>query len=262
MTLGKDFGQSTISTSSELAILASRFIDQFCSRTAFPSALDMHVECHPKDTDLCSPQISPLRLTLENQKLTIHLCEETLIGISPLALQGWLNMDLARRHLELEPSAYRINFERKIRPLFNIAGSGVHLVRHMVAHLENSLKNLIAAQIVIDIGNSKPLLYYYFYTISPSVEEMENYQRLFPHHWIRAIFLCKKNTEFMPVALLAHTGTGTELESYWWNCHAYISPEDKHFLKALFSLSDQNPVKYFSDTLVEMFKLLKSQLLI
>ena len=184
------------------------------------------------------------------------------MGISPLALQGWLNMNLARRQLELEPSAYRINFERKIRPHFNIVGSGLHLVRHMVAHLENSLKNLIAAQIVIEVGNSRPLIFYYTHKISPSVEEMENYQRLFPHHWIRAIFLCKKTKEFTPVALLADRGTAAGLESYWWKCHAYISTQDKRFLKTLFSLSNQNPVKYFSENLVEMFKFVKSQLLI
>jgi hypothetical protein len=132
----------------------------------------------------------------------------------------------------------------------------------MVVHLETSLKNLIAAQIVIEIGDSRPLLYYYTYKISPSVEEMENYQRLFPHQWIRAIFLCKKNKGFTPVALLADKGIAAELESYWWNCHAFLSPEDKRFLKTLFSLSNQNPVKYFSETLVEMFKLVKSQFLI
>ena len=259
--MGKNLDQSTISMPSELAILARRFIDQFCSRLAFPSTLDMHVECHPNDNDLCSNQISPISSTLENQKLTIHLCEEALIGISPLALQGWLNMDLARRQLEFDPSSYRINFEREIRPLFSIAGSGLHIVRHMVAHLESSLKNLIAAQLVIEIGNNRPLFYYYDYIISPSVEEMELYRRLFPHHWIRAIFLCKKNKDFTPVALLADRGTAVELESYWWNCHAYMAPEDIRLLKTLYSLSNQNPVKYFSQNLVEMFKFVKSQLL-
>ena len=260
--MGKDLDKSTISTPSDLAILANRFIDQFCSRMSFPSALDIHVDRHPKDNDQRSSQISPVRSTLENQKLTIHLCEKALMGLSPLTLQGWLDMELARRQLELEPSMYRINFNREIRPLISIAGSGLHMVRHIVAHLETSLKNLIAAQIVIEIGNSRPLLYYYTYKISPSVEEMENYQRLFPHHWVRAIFLCNKNKGFTPVALLAETGIAAELESYWWNCHAYISPQDKRFLKTLFSLSNQNPVKYFSETLVEMFKFVKSQFLI
>ncbi len=170
-------------------------------------------------------------------------------------------MELARRQLDLEPSIYRVNFNKEIRPLVYTGGSGLHLVRHMVVHLETSLKNLIAAQIVIEIGNSKSLLYYYTYKISPSVEEKENYRRLFPHQWIRAIFLCKKNKGFTPVALLAAKGIAAELVSYWWNCHAYISPEDKRFLETLFYLSNQNPVKHFAETLVEMFKFVKSQLL-
>ena len=257
-----NLSQSTISTPSELAKLTTRFIDQYCNQMAFPSALDIHVDRHPKDTMDRSPHAGLLHTTLENQKLTIHLYEKGLMGISPLALQGWLNMELARRQLELEPSTYRVNFNKEIRPLFNTGGSGLHLVRHMVVHLETSLKNLIAAQIVIEIGNSNPLLYYYTYKISLSVEEKENYQRLFPHQWIRAIFLCNKNKEFTPVALLADKGIAAELETYWWDCHAYISQQDKRFLKTLFSLSNQNPVKYFSETLVEMFKFVKSQLLI
>ena len=258
----KDSGKSTISTPSELAELTARFVDQFCSQMAFPSALDVHIDRHSKDYMNRSPQTSPLYTTLQRQKLTIHLNEKDLMGLSPLTLQGWLGMELARCQLALEPLLYRINYNNDIRPLFSTAGSGLHMVRHMVAHLETSLKNLIAAQIVIEIGNSRPLLYYYTYKISPSFEEMENYQRLFPHHWIQAIFLCNKNKGFTPVALLAETGIAAELESYWWNCHAYISPQDKRFLKTLFSLSNQNPVRYFSETLVEMFKFVKSQFLI
>ncbi len=258
----KDLDNSIISTPSELARLTARFIDQFCSQMAFPSALDIHVDRHPKDSDHRSPKVSPVHSTLENQKLTIQLCEKSLMGISPLALQGWLAMELARRHLQLEPSVYRVNFDKEIRPLINISGSGLQMVRHMVAHLETGLKNLITSQIVIEMGNSMALLYYYTYKITPSAEEKENYQRLYPHQWIRAIFLCRKNKRFAPVALMADKGIAAELVSYWWNCHAYMSPEDKHFLETLFYLSNQNPVKHFSETLVEMFKFVKSQLLI
>jgi len=257
----KNLDNSAISSLSELAELTARFIDQFCSRMAFPSTVDIRVDRHQKNNNQRSSHVSPVYATLENQKVTIYLRDEALLGIPQLALQGWLDMKLARRQLELEPTTYRVNFDKEIRPLFYTGGSGLHLVRHMVVHLETSLKNLIAAQMVIEIGNSRPLLYYYTYKISPSVEETENYQRLFPHHWIRAIFLCKKNKGFTPVALLAAKGIAAELESYWWNCHAYISPEDKRFLETLFYLSNQNPVKHFAETLVEMFKFVKSQLL-
>jgi hypothetical protein len=260
--MGKNLDKSTISSPSELAELTTRFIDQFCSRMAFPSALNIQVDRHPKDDIDRSPYAGPLHTTLENQKLTIHLYEKDLMGISPLALQGWLAMELARRHLQLEPSVYQVNFDKKIRPLINISGSGLQMVRHMVAHLETGLKNLIASQIVIEMGNSMALLYYYTYKITPSVEEKENYQRLYPHQWIRAIFLCRKNMRFAPVALMADKGIAAELVSYWWTCHTYISPEDKRFLETLFYLSNQNPVKHFSETLVEMFKFVKSQLLI
>ena len=260
--MGTDLDNSTISTPAELAELAARFVDQFCSQMAFPSAMDIHIDRHPHDHINRSPQPSPLYTTLQHRKLTIHLNEKDLMGLSPLALQGWLGMELARCQLALEPLLYRINFNNDIRPLFSTAGSGTHLVRHIVAHLETGLKNLIAAQIVIDMGNGTPLLYYYTYKISPSIEEKQNYQRLFPHHWIRAIFLCKKNKGFAPVALMADKGIAAELVENWWKCHAYMTSEDKYFLETLFHLSNQNPVKHFSETVVEMFKLVKSQLLL
>jgi hypothetical protein len=260
--MGTDLGKSTISTPSELSELTTSFIEQFCSWMAFPSAWKILVNRHPKDDINRPPFAAPLHTTLENQRLTFHLYEKYLMGISPLALQGWLNMELALRHLQVEPSVYRFNFDKEIHPLINISGSGLQMVRHMVAHLETGLRNLIAAQIVIEIGNSKALLSYYTYRISPSIEEKENYQRLYPHQWIRAIFLCRKNRRFAPVALLADKGIEAQLVSYWWNCHAYISQEDKRFLETLFSLANQNPVKQFSENLVDMFKFVKSQLLI
>ena len=177
----KELGKSTITTPLELSKLTTRFIDQFCSRMAFPSAWEILVNRHPKDDIDHSPYAGPLHTTLENQSLTIHLYEKDLMGITPLALQGCLNIELARRHLQLEPSMYRVNFDKEIRPIFNISGSGLQMMRHIVAHLKAGLKNLIAAQTVIEMGNSMALLCYYTYKISPSLDEKENYQRFYPH---------------------------------------------------------------------------------
>lgn len=258
----KDWGSSTISSPAQLAEHTRRFIDQFCKQVAFPSAVEIRVDRHCKENPSRPWQSSSLRASLENQKLTIHMCEASLMGISPLALQGWLDMELARCHMELEAALYRVNFNEKIRPHFYMAGSGLHMVRHLVAHLETGLKNLIAAQLVIEIGNGRALWHSYYHQISPSVADRENYQRVFPYHWMRALFLCNKNRGYTPVALLANKGIAAELESYWWNCHAYLASEDQRFLRTLFSLSNQNPVKHFSETLVEMFKFVKTQLLI
>ena len=257
-----DSDQPAISTESEVAELTTRFIDQFCRQLAFPSTVKIRVDRLPKYSDRDSLPVSPVQSSLNNQNLTIHLSEKALMGVSPLALQGLLDMELARRQLDLEPGAYRVNFNRNIRPLLNVAGSGLQLVRHLVMHLENGLKNLIAAQLVIEIDHSRPLVYALHHKISPSTAEKKNYQRLIPHRWIRAVFLCNKNRGFSPVALLADKGLAVDLEAYWWNCHAYMVPEDKRFLKTLFRLSNQNPVKHFSNTLVEMFNYVKSQLLI
>jgi hypothetical protein len=257
-----DSDKKTISTPSELADLTNRFVEQFCRQLAFPSTVDIRVERHQTVPGHNSSQVSTLNTTLKHQKLTLHLSEKELMGIMPLTLQGWLDMELARRQLELEPGMYRINFDREIRPLVTVAGAGVQLVRHLVMHLENSLKNLIAAHLVIEIGHSQPLLHALHHSINPSIAEKEDYQRLIPYHWIRALFLCNINKRFSPVALLADKGLGADLESYWWSCHAHILPEDKDVLKTLFRLSNQNPVKHFSETLVKMFKFVNARFLI
>ncbi|MDJ0913831.1 MAG: hypothetical protein QNI95_09695 [Desulfobacterales bacterium] len=253
--------QSTISDPAELAELTDHFIEQFCSQIAFPSSLTILVERHARDGNEHLPQAGPVYAKLEHQKLTIHLFEKALVGISPPALQGCLDMALAYQQLALEPKLYRFNFQKQFRPLFYISGSGLHMVRQMVAHLETGLKNLIAAQMLIDIGHGKPLFYYYYHKINPSVGDAENYQRLVAHQWIRAIFLCNINKDFAPVALLKQTGIAPELESYWWRCHTYLSPEDKGILKALFKQSNQNPVIHFAEILVGLFKIINSQLL-
>lgn len=253
---------SVISTPQELTEHITCCVDQFCRQMAFPTAVDIRIVQHPPENRQHPPRVSPLAATLDDRKLRIHLSEASLLGMSPLALQGWLDMELARRHLELEPELYRVNFDRDIRPHFYISGAGTHMVRHLVVHLETSLRNLIAAQQVIEIGHSEPLLYFFHYRITPSTAERENYQRLFPYHWIRAIFLCKKNKGFSPVALLADQGIAAELAAYWWNCHAYLEPEDKRFLQTLFGLSKHDPFKHFPETLVEMFKFVKTQLLL
>ena len=114
----KDWSKSTISTPAELAKHTTRFIDQFCRQMAFPSAMDIHVDRHPKDHNDRPPHANPVHVAVENQKLTIHLYEKALLGISNLALQGWIDMELARRQLELEPALYRVNFQKTIHPLF------------------------------------------------------------------------------------------------------------------------------------------------
>lgn len=258
----KESDKSTISTSAELAEITSCCIDQFCRQAAFPSTVEMRIDRHRDDIKNSDVQIRPVQAELDNRQLTINLHEKPLIGISALALQGLLDMELARCQLELEPALYRVNFNKEIRPLFNVSGSGLNLVRHLVAHLDAGLKNLIAAQLVMEIGHSEPLLYFCYHKIRPSMAEKENYQRLVPYDWIRAIFVANKLKEFSPVAFLAERDSAAELESHWWNCHAHILPEDKRILKNLFVLSSQNPVKHFSATLVELFKLMKSHFLI
>ncbi len=134
-------------------------------------------------------------------------------------------------------------------------------MRYLVSHLERGLKQAMAIQMVLDMTHGRPLLYYYYLNICPSQEDQSSYQHLVPHHWTRAIFICKKSGQHAAVALLARQGLFTELTSYWWACHNYILPEDRNLMEELADISHKFKEMRFSDQLVAMFQAVKTHLL-
>ena len=110
-------------------------------------------------------------------------------------------------------------------------------IRYLVSHLEDCLKRALRADMILNMNHGLPLAYFYYLITVPSAAEKRSYQKLVPHKWTRAIFVCKKSKEFVPVALLDAGGYLPTLASFWWRCHAYLLPKTGNSSKGLPPLS-------------------------
>lgn len=256
---------ATISDAEALSEYASNFISEF--KNKFSEDRPLNVDCiirqipsgFTRTSD--GQNLSPVYTQLEGSRLKIHLYRPALIGIPAMALQGWLDLELAYHVLNLRRDAFQFNFQRNILPLINVSGMALQVMRYLVSHLEAGLKQAMAVQMVLDMVHGQSLFYYYYWHIGPCEADKDSYRHLVAHHWTRAIFICKKSRDYVAVALLARQGLFAELKSYWWACHDYILPEDRHLMDELAAISHEFDQMRFSERLIAMFKTVQSYLL-
>ena len=193
--------------------------------------------------------------------ITIHLYEPALFGIPALALQGWIDLILARHIISNHDNNHQFNFRRSILPLMNVSGMAKQVIRYLVFHLENGLKQAKSARLVLDMAHDQELLHYLLFRISPSKDDQDNYNHLIPHHWTRAIVVCKKFQEYAVVSLLQQRSQFGEITSFWRSSHDYLLPEDIYLLKRLADISNSENETSYSDQLITMFKVVHTHLL-
>ena len=257
---------SRATTSGELRKWSQHFVNEFLKTTELYPSLVVNLSFYPTQavyqTERKRSCLGPVHSEKQGNYLTIHLCEEGLKDIPLLALQGWLDQELTCYLLKLQSELYRFNFSKQILSRFPVSGSAVNLIRHVIEHLGLGLKRYIMTTMIIDLGHGFPQVYFYFFNINPSLEEKENYQRIIPHNWIRALFLCEKLKEFMSISLLAdrNIGFSRDLKSYWWNYNEYLLLEDRSLLEKLSAIPNQYIKESFSYKLVEMFRKVQSHL--
>ena len=198
-----------------------------------------------------------------NGTLHLSICSEDFIGITAGALQGWLELEIAYAMIKADTNSYRFNFQRQIFPLMPLSGSALYFIRELVEHLSRALKRLEATKIITKMNRGLPQLYYYFYTINPTNEDKDLYNKIMPHNWSRASHLCRKLSEYIALSYLSDRGVGFShsLFSDWQKQHGY-SEKDQAFMKDLVFVADHYQDREFSFRLVEMFKLLMKNLLI
>ncbi len=197
----------------------------------------------------------------DRASVTLHLYEPALIGIPALALQGWVDLVLAG-HIAIDhDNAHRLNFSRSILPLINVSGMAIQVMRYLVYHLENGQKQAMAARLLLEMAHDRELLHYLLYRISPSKNDRENYDHLIPHHWTRAIVVCKKFQEYVVVSSLDRWSNSADTTSFWRSCNDYLLPEDVHLLKRLAEIAHSDHDNSYSDQLIAMFKAVRTNLL-
>ena len=243
----------------------SRYIvDEFLKRVENPSPNTVHLNFYETREAFHArhktPSLDSIIFEHADDHMMIHMCEEDLMGISVLALQGWLNHALSYHSLENDPEILQFNFSDLIKPLFPTLGLVEDIIRQLVEDLHSALKAYLATRIVVDMGDALAQVHFYFFKISPNSEEMFNYQLMLPHGWIRLLFLSRKLGEFLPIFLLGNMGFSPELRSFWSKSHDYLLSEDMILLEELAMVSASEARKHYADTIVKMFLKIRPRL--
>lgn len=257
--------EDTILNADDLALRATMFVEAFEEDIALSAPLNVSLSFHRNPSTPLAEGADKMRPPVfsesDNHRIIIHLNVSDLVGISSLALQGWLDFELAAITIRRQHILYRYNFKKDILPLFQVSGMAVQFIRYLVFHLEDCLKKALRTDMILKMGHGLPLAYYYYMVTAPSAEEKQSYQKLVPHKWTKAIFVCKKSKEFVPVTLLDAGGYLPSLASFWWRCHAYLKPEDRKLMQKLAAVFLSNRQHRFSDQMVAAFEAIKSDLL-
>ena len=256
-----------IIVSDELKNYSRNFVDGFLKRAIIDPPLMVDLSFYPTHAEYRKdPKRSfagPVHSEKNDGHFTIHICEESLKDIPSLALQGWLEHIMMLCIQKLQPEFYQINYKRNIFPLMPVTGAAENHILKVVAYLEAGLKSYLATEMLVDLGLGLPQVYFYFFNLTPNTEDREKYIESIPYSWTKALFLCRKLGEFIPISLLSqkHVGFANDLELYWWNAHDYLISEDQALLRVLADIPRRYEKEVYSYKVIEMFKEIRSRLL-
>lgn len=193
----------------------------------------------------------------------LHICQERMSEMTAIALQGYLEHEMALCIQQLQPEFYTCNFKAKIFPLMPVAGSAEMFILELTIHLEEGLKSHLAARMLAEMGHGSAQAHYFYTRLLPDPSGPELYKRAANRLWIRAMHLCGKLKDFMPVFLLSKMKVefSKDLETLWWKINDYLLAEDRAFLTMLADIPiDQKDARY-PDKVVEMFKMVQIEYL-
>jgi hypothetical protein len=256
---------SVITTSADLLNYASLYIEDIRNRsvgTYLPEiALSLHRGTIDRPFKRNVLEDRKPAILEHNQNLILNLYAENLFGMPPLAFQGWLDLEIFSHVIQKQPELHRFNFQKDILPLFNVSGSAVQFMRYLIHKLELGLRQILAAEMILNAGHGLALVYYYYYCLTPAEEDKQDYRRFLPHLWLKAVYLSKKFGDFTSVCLLSRSGTNSALKQYWWRCHDHFTSSDRTLLENMVSTSYRYSEEPFAFRLVEICKLVKTNVL-
>jgi len=244
------------------------FIEAFVRKADTDRVYEIDLSFYPTQPDYEANtgrvNAGPVYSEQHGDRFTIHIHEEPLENISSPALQGWMEYEAMRCVQKLRPELNGFNFRENILPLMPVSGLAENHMRELVASLEAGLTKYLATKTLTLMGGGFEQAHFYFFRISPMVEDPSNYLKTLPHSWTKSLFLCRKFRELMPIYWLGDQNVelGQDLASYWWKVHNYLIPEDNTFLRELANIPLQYPEAPYPDMVVALFKKLKSQYLL
>ncbi len=206
----------------------------------------------------------PVYAERRGDRFTIHICEEDLKDIPYPALQGWMEFETMRCMQSLQPEYARINFKKHIFPLMPVTGLAENHLLELVRSIEAGLRKHLATRTLTHMGGGVQQAHFYFFRLNPMAEDHQVYEKALPHAWTKALFLCRKFRELVPIFWLAHKNIefSQNLASFWWKAHDYLTPEDRTFLEEFSSIPHGFVDAPYSHTVIELFKKVKSKYLV
>ncbi len=253
-----------IETSQKLKSHTEEFIDTFTNKFDAPNKPVIKLKISDKsvfsshEDEALHP---PVVLLLPDGSPVLYLRSEELVGRPASILEGGLAMELAAMLLlQQHPEDFRLNFEREILPMFNLSGSAVQFLRRLVMYLETGLRRLQAVRLVIDKGYGGYLLYYYFSIFQPSDQDHRHYKKIIPHQWMRAMYLARKASVWMPLTILDELDISSGLQEFWWDCHTYLMPEDHQLLVDLAAIPGRMDNQSFASHTAAMSRAIRHRL--
>jgi hypothetical protein len=199
--------------------------------------------------------LDPLSIRHDRGELicTLHLAG--LAEVPEAALQGWVDMALAKAFMERDSHRYHLNFSRQILPLFPVSGSAVNFIRYIVECLSRGLKRYIATKTLITMGHGPLQAHFLFFKMYFPREDVSTCRMVAPHLWTKAVFLCRRLETYMALWVLSRhdVAFSFRLQEAWNQAHEYLTLEDKAFLHEIGSIPERKPGTSYADNMVEMF---------
>ena len=126
--------EDTILSADDLALRAAMFVEAFEQDIALSAPLNVSLSFHLNPSTRLAEGVNqmhpPVLSESDNHRIMIHLNIPNLVGIPTLALQGWLDYELAAIIIQRQHTLYRYNFKRDILPLFQVSGMAAQFIRY------------------------------------------------------------------------------------------------------------------------------------
>ncbi len=261
-------GARSIVSPSELHFHSRHIADTFLQKSAglTPKSIDLFFypnQARYRQEARCTAA-GPICCERSRDAVRLHICCEGLDNITITALKGWIENELAIWNLRRERATEALNFKRQIFPLMPVTGLAQKYMQELVNSLKIGLRKFLAAQSLAEMDSGTHQVHFLFFSLKTNGDSRASYRFAFEHSWSKALLLCNKLRELMPIACLAarDVAFARELYSLWWRTHAYLKAPDQTFLQAMLDIPQHHSRKPFDHLAVEMFRTVRDSYLV
>lgn len=253
-------GAMSFISSTELHSHSRHIAETYLQKTAGLTSKNIDLFVYPDQAAYrhvaCCTAAGPICCERSDDAVRLHICSEGLDNITTAALQGWIEHELAIWILRRERASEALNFKHQIFPLMPVTGLAQNHMQELVNSLKIGLRKFLVTQSMAEMDTGINQVHFLSFSLKTTGDCQASYRSACEHSWSKALVLCNKLRELMPIACLAakDVGLARDLSSFWWRTHAYLNAPDQTFLQAMLDIPQYHYWKPFDHLVVEMFK--------